>query len=54
METTIGKQLLYDNSYDNLRDFINSKGFIPVEVEDRGIILDVDTMEQYKQLTIDS
>ncbi|WP_195604088.1 nucleotidyltransferase family protein [Clostridium tyrobutyricum] len=51
MEMTIGKQLLYDNSYDNLRDFINSKGFIPVEVEDRGIILDVDTMEQYRRLT---
>ena len=35
-----------------LRDFIRSKGFATLEVEDEGILLDVDTLEDYQALLL--
>jgi molybdenum cofactor cytidylyltransferase len=33
-----------------LRDYIQTKGFTPVEVEDEGILLDIDTPQDYQAL----
>ena len=32
----------------NLSEFINDKGFITKEVNDKGILMDVDTIEDYE------
>lgn len=50
MKTELGKSILRSSEFDNLRDFINNKGFSKVEVQDSGILEDVDTYKQYKDL----
>jgi molybdenum cofactor cytidylyltransferase len=42
-------ELLGEPKDSNLREFINRKGFTPVEVEDEGILTDIDTLEDYKR-----
>lgn len=36
--------------FDNMQDFINSYGFKEVEVEDKGILMDIDTPEDFKNV----
>lgn len=43
----IAEELLRNKEFTNLRDFINYKGFIAVPVEDEGILIDIDTSEDY-------
>lgn len=43
-------KVLNNSSYVTLRDFINDYGFITVEVEDQGILMDVDTLEDYEKV----
>lgn len=50
IDTLIGKELLKSDKFHNLKEYIDSKGFIPVEVKDKGILKDLDTMEDYKEL----
>ncbi len=40
-------EICKNNKYSNLREFINSKDFITTEVNDKGILMDVDTIEDY-------
>lgn len=42
------KELLEQSNYTNLRDFINNKEYLTLEVQEPGILLDMDTMEDYK------
>lgn len=44
------KELLNGSSYKSLREFIESKGYIQVEVAEEGILTDVDTQEDYKKV----
>ncbi|NIM16295.1 MAG: NTP transferase domain-containing protein [Candidatus Aminicenantes bacterium] len=43
------KELLKEPKDSNLRKFINRKGFTPVEVNDDGILVDIDTLEDYEK-----
>ncbi|MEW9096437.1 MAG: nucleotidyltransferase family protein [Clostridiaceae bacterium] len=49
MKSYLIKELLEDIHYETLRDFINEKGFASIDVEERGILMDIDTMEDYKR-----
>ncbi len=40
-------ELLFAPGYRSLKDFIDSKGFKRIEVQDEGILADVDTMQDY-------
>lgn len=42
------KELLKEPKDSNLRKFINRNGFTPVEVDDDGILVDIDTLEDYE------
>lgn len=50
IDTLIGKELLKSDKFHNLKEYIDSIGFTPVEVNDKGILKDLDTMEDYKEL----
>ncbi|HEX2946280.1 MAG TPA: nucleotidyltransferase family protein [Clostridia bacterium] len=41
------------SGYYSLKDFIDSWGYTKLEVQDRGILLDVDTIEDYEQIRRD-
>jgi molybdenum cofactor cytidylyltransferase len=43
-------KILDDPNYSSLRDFIKYCGFITVEVQDEGILMDIDTIEDYKKV----
>jgi molybdenum cofactor cytidylyltransferase len=49
MKSYLVKEICQNSAYSNLQEFIGSKGFMTVEVQDRGILMDVDTMEDYKK-----
>lgn len=40
-------QILNQTGHNNLREFINTRGFTAVNVEEPGILIDVDTMEDF-------
>lgn len=42
--------LMAEPEHSNLRSFIDRTGFVPVEVSDSGILTDIDTMEDYRDL----
>jgi molybdenum cofactor cytidylyltransferase len=44
---SVAEELLKNQEFSNLRDFINYKGFTAVPVEDEGILIDIDTAEDY-------
>lgn len=50
MKTYLIDELLRDSSCNTLRDFINKKGFVSIDVKDRGILMDIDTMDDYKRI----
>lgn len=41
---------ILNGEYSNLKEFINSKGYNTLEVQDKGILMDIDTMEEYKKI----
>ncbi|HLR34814.1 MAG TPA: nucleotidyltransferase family protein [Tissierellales bacterium] len=47
------KKLFTDDSCKTLRDFINKRGFTPVNVKDSGILKDIDTMDDYISIAQD-
>ncbi len=49
MKSYLIEELLKDISCKTLRDFIGKKGFIPIIVKDPGILMDIDTMEDYRE-----
>ncbi len=42
--------MLCSPQYNNVREFIHFRGFTPVEVEEEGILIDIDTIEIYETL----
>ncbi|KYH28919.1 MULTISPECIES: nucleotidyltransferase family protein [Clostridium] len=50
MKSYLAKELLQSSKYSNLREFINTKKPIFIPVENEGILLDIDTMEDYKRI----
>ncbi|BDR65393.1 nucleotidyltransferase family protein [Clostridium tetani] len=52
MKSYLIEELLKDASYKTLRDFINKKGFTPINVQDPGILMDIDTMEDYRRAVL--
>ncbi|WP_315117711.1 nucleotidyltransferase family protein [uncultured Clostridium sp.] len=49
MKSYLIKELLEDIHYETLRDFISEKGFTSLNVEEPGILMDIDTMEDYNR-----
>ncbi|GIM29266.1 hypothetical protein CPJCM30710_19320 [Clostridium polyendosporum] len=47
MKKCIVQELLQSTRFSTLKDFINSKGFVKVDVDEEGILIDIDTMEDY-------
>ena len=47
METHLIDEIINDLSINSLRDFITKKGSTTLNVIDPGILLDVDTMDDY-------
>ena len=43
-------EILNDINYGCLRDFIKKLGFTTVEVQDEGVLMDMDTIEDYKKV----
>ncbi len=50
MAGVLARELAAEPDDSNLRNFIGRQGFTPVAVADDGILLDVDTPEDYRQL----
>lgn len=50
IESKLIERILKDGTYSSLRDFINVMGFTTVEVEDEGILMDIDTLEDYEKV----
>jgi molybdenum cofactor cytidylyltransferase len=46
----IAAELLMEDDRYNLRDFIQRKGFQTLMVEDEGILIDLDTTDDYKRI----
>ena len=44
------KDLLKEPDVSNLRTFINRNGFVSVEVDDEGILVDIDTLSDYQRV----
>ncbi|WP_192927370.1 hypothetical protein [Clostridium beijerinckii] len=42
-------KIINDSNYKSLKDFINENSFTAVEVDDQGILMDLDTMEDYEK-----
>ncbi|QGU94743.1 NTP transferase domain-containing protein [Clostridium bovifaecis] len=50
IKANLAKELLQSDKYSNLRDFINDKKPIFVPVGNEGILLDIDTIEDYEKI----
>lgn len=49
MKTSLTAEILLEPKDSNLRDFIRRKGYETIEVEDRGILIDIDTKEDFEK-----
>lgn len=49
MKSYLIEELLKDISCETLRDFTGKKSFISINIEDPGILMDIDTMEDYRE-----
>ena len=50
MKTYLVEELLKDDSLCTLREFVSKKGFTSVDVNDCGILMDIDTLADYKRV----
>lgn len=50
MNTYLVDEILNDQSLNSLRDFIEKKGPTSLELVDPGILLDIDTYQDYEKL----
>lgn len=50
IKTHLADEILNDLNINSLRDYIKQKGSTTLEVDDPGILLDVDTIEDYKMI----
>jgi molybdenum cofactor cytidylyltransferase len=51
MKSHLINEILANESLNSLRDFIKIKGSANLEVADPGILLDIDTLEDYEKIT---
>ena len=49
VKSTLVPELLGEPAESNLRQFIQRKGFVTIEVDDENILLDIDTGEDYRK-----
>lgn len=54
IKSCMNDDILYNPRYTNLKEFVNIQGFTTVSVDDQGILLDVDTMEDYNNIVSNS
>ncbi|WP_291582265.1 nucleotidyltransferase family protein [Clostridium sp. UBA6640] len=52
MKSYLIEELIKSKHYNTLRDFVNIKGFKYINVEDPGILMDIDTMEDYQKILL--
>lgn len=52
MRSSVIEEIFADNDCNNLREFIYKYGFSTLEVGDKGILMDVDTLDDYKRLLL--
>lgn len=52
MKSYLIEELIKSKQYNTLRDFVNIKGFKSINVEEPGILMDIDTMEDYKEILL--
>ena len=52
MESSLKEEILREPDDSNLRDFIRRKGYETIEVEDRGILVDIDTWEDFEKAVL--
>jgi molybdenum cofactor cytidylyltransferase len=50
IKTSITDELLNTEKYKNLREFIHAHGYTTIETNDPGVLLDIDTMEEYNSM----
>ena len=50
IKSNLIKEVFNNERYTNMRDFINIKGYKALEVQDEGILMDLDTIEDYKYI----
>ena len=50
IDASLRSKLLDSKTYDHLKAFRNAQGFNEVPVEDEGILIDIDTMDDYLQM----
>ena len=50
IKTQLAKELINSTKYFTLREFINDKGYTTIEVQDEGILIDIDTMGDYRKI----
>lgn len=50
MKSHLIEELLKNTSYKTLRDFINTKKFTPINIKDPGILMDIDTIDDYNSI----
>lgn len=49
IKTSLAEEILREPEDSNLRDFIRRKGYETIEVEDSGILIDIDTKEDFEK-----
>jgi len=52
MKSYLIGELIKSKHYNTLRDFVNIKGFKSINVEEPGVLMDIDTMEDYKEILL--
>jgi molybdenum cofactor cytidylyltransferase len=50
MKGCLARDLVENTACTSLREFIDARGFMPVSVQDPGILTDIDTMDDYKRI----
>lgn len=52
MKRHLIKEVLTYTKYKSLRDFVNGQGYTSIELLDPGILMDADTMEDYREISL--
>lgn len=52
LNSNITSEITNNHNYESLRDFINNRSFRIIEVQDEGILMDIDTIEDYEKASL--
>jgi len=50
IKASLVNEILKDKECESLRDFINKKNYYKIEINDPGILMDIDTMDDYEYI----